>query len=149
MQLRLKYPPTPEAAPQHAALCVSAAHLINDIDLDFSIESLMRLDGLIEHLRQGGLTSERMAEVIFSFGCYLGEVFVRHAGGEWCPTEGSPMEGVTGFPLIIQLDTYKYCNPIGKVFKRLDQGAAHGLPAFYRLYTRRDAPSLGPLPAVH
>jgi hypothetical protein len=149
MQLRLKYPPTPEAAPRHAALCVSAALLLNDIDLDYSVDSVMRLDGLLEFLRQGGLTSERMAEVMFAFGCYLGEIFVRQAGGEWCATEGSPMQGVTGFPLVIHLGGHKYCNPIGKVFKRMDQGSAHALPAFYRLYTQQDAPPLVPLPAVH
>ncbi|WNG23290.1 hypothetical protein F0U62_04040 [Cystobacter fuscus] len=149
MQLRLKYPPTPEAAPRHAALCVSAALLLNDIDLDYSVDSVMRLDGLLEYLRQGGLTSERMAEVVFAFGCYMGEVFVRRAGGAWCATVGSPMEGVTGFPLVIQLDGHRYCNPIGKVFKRLDQGPVHALPAFYRLYTRRDGPALVPQSAVH
>ena len=95
------------------------------------------------------MTSEQMAELVFSFGCYMGEIFVRQAGGEWCATRGSPLEGVTGFPLIIQLGASKYCNPIGKVFKRLDQGSSHGLPAFYRLYTRRDAPSLGLGCALH
>ena len=140
MQLWLKYPPTPEAAPQHAALAVSAAQLIQDIELDYSIESLELLDGLLERLHQDGVAVDQVAEVLFACGCYVGEVFVRHAGAAWCPTEGTSMEGVTGFPLLIQLGPQRYCNPVGKVFKRLVEGGEHGLVPFYALFSRREAP---------
>jgi hypothetical protein len=141
MQLRLKYPPTPEAAPRHAALCVSAALLIHDIELDYSVESLELLEGLLDRLRQDGVAVEQVAEVLFACGCYVGEVFVRQAGANWCPTEGTSMEGVTGFPLLIQLGPQRYCNPVGKVFKRLVEGSDHGLASFYALFSRPEAPA--------
>jgi hypothetical protein len=139
MQLRLMYPPTPEAAPMHAELCVSAAREVDGIELDYSVESLVKLDGIIENLRREGVASEQVAETLFTFGCYVGEVFVRQAGGRWCLAEGTPMAGATGFPLIIQLGANGYCNPIGKVFKRLEQGEEHNLSYFYQVFTREDA----------
>ncbi len=140
MQLRLKYPPTPEAAPKHAALCVCAALLLHDLELDYSVESLLPLDALLGRLRHEGVPAEQVAEVLFAIGCYVGEVFVRHAGAGWCRTEGTSMEGVTGFPLLIRLGPERYCNPVGKVFKRIVEGEEHGLPSFYALFSRREAP---------
>ena len=140
MQLMLKYPPTPEAAPRHAALCVSAALALHDVPLDYSIDSLRRLDGLIELLREQGLTRDQLAEALFAFGCYVGEVFVRHAGGRWCMTEGALQEGGVGPALAVQLSPQLYCNPVGKVFKRLELGAEHDLPGFYARFTSLQAP---------
>lgn len=139
MQLQLKYPPTPEAAPKHAELCVSMARSVSGVELDYSVESLEVLDGIIEGLRREGVVEEQMGETLFAFGCYLGEVFVRQAGGRWCLAEGTPMEGVTGFPLIIQLGSSSYCNPIGKAFKRLREGNEHNLPYFFRVFTSEQA----------
>ena len=140
MQLMLKFPPTPEAAPQHAALCVSAALVLHDVPLDYSIESLRRLDGLIELLREQGLAACQLSEVLFAFGCYVGEVFVRHAGGRWCMTEGALQEGGQGPALAVQLTPTLYCNPVGKVFKRLELGAEHDLPGFYSHAASLQAP---------
>ncbi|HYO58832.1 hypothetical protein [Archangium sp.] len=139
MELRLQYPPTPEAAPKHAGLCVSAALEVEGVELDYSVDSLAKLDGIIENLRQDGVTSDEVAETLFTFGCYVGEVFVRNAGGRWCSAEGTPMAGATGFPLIVQLGSGGYCNPIGKVFKRLEQGPEHNLSYFYQVFTSPEA----------
>lgn len=139
MQLMLKYPPTPEAAPRHAALCVHAALTLHDVALDYSVESLRRLDGLIELLREQRLTSAQLGEVLFAFGCYVGEIFVRHAGGRWCMTEGLLQEGYMGLALAVQLTPRLYCNPVGKVFKRLELGAEHELPGFYARFASNPA----------
>ncbi len=29
--------------------------------------------------------------MIYAVGCYLGEVLVRHSGGEWCATDATKM----------------------------------------------------------
>lgn len=136
MQLRLKYPATPEAAPEHAQLCVSAAHNVDGITLDYSVESLAKLDGIIEAMRQDGVSTQDVAETLFSFGCYVGEVFVRHARGRWRLTAETPMARAAGFPLVIELGAGTYCNPIGKVFKRLDEGPEHELTHFYRAFAK-------------
>jgi len=134
-QLLLKYPATPEAAPEHAQLCVSAVRNIEGFTLDYSEESLAKLDEIIEKLRQDGVSSEQIAETLFSFGCYVGEVFVRHASGRWRLTAETPMARAAGFPLVIQLSAKAYCNPIDKVFKRLEEGKEHELTYFYRVFT--------------
>lgn len=111
--------------------------MLHDLVLDYSVESLCLLDELIEQLSQQGLPVERMAEVLFAFGCYVGEVFVRRAGGRWCLAEGSALEEDAGFALIIELAPQRYCNPVGKVFKRFELGAEHGLPLFYARFAPR------------
>ncbi|WNG57414.1 hypothetical protein F0U59_23585 [Archangium gephyra] len=135
MQLRLKYPATPEAAPDHAQLCVSAVQNIEGITLDYSVESLAKLDEVIEGLRQDSVSAQEVAETLFSFGCYVGEVFVRHAKGQWRLAARTPMARAAGFPLVVQLGADTYCNPIGKVFKRLEEGLEHELTLFYRAFT--------------
>ena len=40
------------------------------------------VDGQIESFREDGLTGEDAAEALFVFGCYIGEVLVRHLGGQ-------------------------------------------------------------------
>ncbi len=136
MQLRLKYPATPEAAPDHAQLCISAVQNIDGITLDYSVESLAKLDAIIEGLRQDGVSAQEVAETLFSFGCYVGEVFVRNAKGRWRLASETPMARASGFPLVIQLGADTYCNPIGKVFKRLEEGPEHELTHFYRAFAK-------------
>jgi hypothetical protein len=138
MELRqLRYPPTPEAAPQHAALCVSAARNVDGVELDYSVASLAKLDGILENLRREGVTSEEVGETLFAFGCYVGEVFVRHAPGRWRRTEDTPMAGAAGFPMVVEVANGAYCNPLAKVFKRLEQGSEHSLPYFYQVFAKK------------
>lgn len=46
-----------------------------------------------------------------------------------------PMTSSAGFPLVIELGPDNYCNPIGKVFRRLDEGEEHSLPYFHEVFT--------------
>ena len=130
MVLRLKFPPTPENASRHALVAVESVRNIEGVELDYSPQSLVALDGIIEKLRQDGATLEQIAETLFTFGCYVGEVFVRHAGGFWRAEEETPMRGLAGF-MVVELPGTKFCNPIGKTFKRLRDGATENLPYFY------------------
>src|SRR6202048_990237 len=63
-----------------AARAADAARTVFDIELDFTPGSLHRVDEILHGFREPG--SDRMAEFIFIFGCYLGEVMVRHADYE-------------------------------------------------------------------
>ena len=45
------------------------------------------------------------------------------------------MAEFAGFPLVIELGKGNYCNPIGKVFKRLENGEEDSLSYFYHLFT--------------
>jgi hypothetical protein len=75
---------------------------------------------------------------LFGFGCYVGEVFVRNAGGKWRNSAETPLAELAGLPLLIELGTESFCNPIGKVFKRLENGEVDSLPYFYQVFTTRD-----------
>lgn len=137
MRLRLKYPPTPENAPKFAADIVGAAADISGVVLDYSADGLKDVDDIIEGMRRDGCTSEQVAETLFGFGCYVGEVFVRQAGGRWRNTADTAMADLAGFPLVVELGEEHFCNPIGKVFKRLDNGEEDNLPYFYQAFTSR------------
>jgi hypothetical protein len=81
------------------------------------------------------VTSKVMAETLFGFGCYVGEVFVRAAGGYWVD---SATTGINWrFPLVVKLGEDAgdpVVNPIEKVFKRLDNGIEDNLPYFFAAF---------------
>lgn len=135
MQLRLKYSPTAENAPMFAADMIGPAAEISGANLDYSVASLQAVDDIVEGLRQDGCTPDQIAETLFGFGCYVGEVFVRNSGGKWRNTDETSMAGLAGFPMVIELGQESFCNPIGKVFKRLENSEEDSLPYFYHVFT--------------
>jgi hypothetical protein len=134
MMLRLMYAPTVENAPRFAEDMVGPAAEISGVDLDYSVASLQAVDDIVERMRQDGCTSDQLGETLFGFGCYVGEVFVRHAGGKWRDAAETAMAKFAGFPLVIELGKDHFCNPIGKVFKRLENGEEDSLPYFYQVF---------------
>jgi len=73
-------------------------------------------------------------EMLYAFGCYLGQVFVVQAKAHWCIPKEGPF--ADSWPMI-QLPDGRVCNPIGKMLKRLDPSEpGGGLGYFYRLFTK-------------
>lgn len=138
MELQLEYPPTPEGAADHAKMAVEAARNISQLDLDYTPQSLAKVDQIIEGLRTDGAGPEQVGESLFAFGCYVGEVFVRNANGKWRLAEETPMKEISGFPIVVEVANGKFCNPIGKVFKRLLDGNVDDLEFFYQVFTKAD-----------
>ena len=95
VRIRLRYPASPENAPDHAQIAVALAREEFDAALDFSPESLALADSLVDSLREDGLDAEGAAEKLFVLGCYLGEVMVRRLGGAWVGTSRSSLRGVS------------------------------------------------------
>lgn len=135
MRLRLKYPATPKYAAKFATDIVGAAAKISGVVLDYSVASLQAVDDLVEQMRQDGCTPDQLAETLFGFGCCVGEVFVRQAGGTWRNAADTSIAELAGFPLVVELGAESFCNPIGKVFKRLENGVEDNLPFFYQVFT--------------
>lgn len=85
------------------------------------------------------------------FGCYVGEVLVRNTGYEWVATP--PEVARYTFPLTIyRASTAAHANPIGKAFKRVDNGDTDCVAYFYSVFsaqTPNPSPtgSDGPTPA--
>ena len=134
MNLRLKYPPTVENAPRFAADIAASAQQISGVQLDYSVASLKEVDDILEGFRKDKLRSTQIAETLFGFGCYIGEVFVRHAGGAWRLAAETAMADFAGFPLVVQTGSENFCNPIAKAFKRVDNGIEDNLPYFYQVF---------------
>ncbi|MBL1175492.1 hypothetical protein [Pantanalinema sp. GBBB05] len=136
MRLQLKYPPTAENAPKFAADMVSPAAEMSGANLDYSVASLQAVDDIIECMRQDGCTPDQVAETLFGFGCYVGEVFVQRAGGRWRNAAETSMAKLADFPMVIELGKESFCSPIDKVFKRMESGEDN-LPYFYQVFTAR------------
>jgi hypothetical protein len=114
---------------------VDVAKRVSGVDLDYSVESLNHVDALIAGFRAQGVTEERFAETLFGFGCYVGEVMVRQAGGSWTGSVGTALEEYASFPLLISLPADNLSNPIGKVFKAFRNGSSDSVAQFYTAMT--------------
>ena len=86
LQLALAYELTPANAPRFAADIVAQA-ASQGIALDYSSSSTLEwLDSVTASLRAGGVTVEQVPEVLFGFGCVLGECLIALGGGTWIAT---------------------------------------------------------------
>jgi hypothetical protein len=131
MKLNLRYPASPDNALDHAQLAVEAAWEEFGVDLDYSPASLENVDTQVDSLREGGLTGEDVAEALFVFGCYVGQVMVRHLGGRWVATPRSPLRDISPWPMVVLLPGGSAWDPIGKVYKRLELGDSEYLPGYF------------------
>lgn len=119
MQVHLNPPLEPGNAPRHAATIVATAADISGAELDYSPESIVLVEDIVDGFREEGVNGEDMAESLVAFGCYVGEILARHAGGSWRNTSAVH---VTGLPVVIELPDARQCDPIDWVFRRLRFG---------------------------
>jgi hypothetical protein len=133
--LKLKHEVLPQNASLFADDIVDVALKVSGVELDFSEASLDRVDHLLAGFRSQGVTEERFAETLFGFGCYVGEVMVRHAGGSWTTSSGTPLEAYASFPILVSLPPDNLSNPVGKVFKAFRNGESDSVADFYRAMT--------------
>ncbi len=71
-----------------AADAVAAMREGARLRLDYSAQSLWRVDRVIEEIRREGAPMQAVDSVLRGFGAYAGEVVVRHTGAEWWATGG-------------------------------------------------------------
>jgi hypothetical protein len=82
-------------------------------------------------LREEGVDGEEAAEMLFVFGCYLGEVLVRRLGAAWVATARSALRGVSPWPMVVSLPDGSSWDAIGKAYRRLELGDSEYLPGFF------------------
>jgi hypothetical protein len=140
MNIRLQYPPTPEHAVKHAQIAVDAAWNAEQIQLDFAPQSLAHVDRIIGHFHAQRLSSEQILMLVFCFGCYFGEIFVRNHGAVWklpadttVPAELQPEPHV----MVVEFSNGDIWNPIGKAFKLLENGEVDSLAYSYHVALRK------------
>ena len=77
-RLRLPYPPKAQFMRLHADAMVATVARIDNKTLDFSVESLSWVDATLFGFHEEGEQADDLAETLFGFGAYIGEVFVQN-----------------------------------------------------------------------
>ena len=123
---------TPSAAnaAEIAALAVPFAEQNYGLALDYSVASLGHVDGIIEDLRRDQ-RFEVLQPVLFSLGCYVGEVLVRHAGGRWRRADELGAGTAAVSPIAVEMPDGRSCSPVGRVYRRFQRGRDHGVVSFF------------------
>lgn len=139
MRLRLQYPPEPQHAVQLAELAVAAARNVDKTELDYSPQSLTAVDRILESFHREGLNANQIGETVFSFGCYVGEVLVRHNRGVWKLPKQTALAKILRRgenTMVVELPDGTVCNPIGKAFKFLEDGKTESVAYFYQVFAK-------------
>ncbi len=122
----------PEFAVAAAEQCVLIVKKVYDIDLDFTPESLTRVETIFDSLREEGCKANEVTGFLTALGCYLGEVIVRNIGGVWRPTVDTVMATSTDNVVVIELTPPGIVlNPLGKAYKRMVHGSDDNVEAYY------------------
>jgi hypothetical protein len=126
----------PENAEKFANQYKNAVKENENIDLDYSVDSLKFVDNFLQRFRNEGLSVNDFAETIFVAGCYAGQVMIINNQGQWIKElEVNLPEGVKMMPIVVKLPNGKICDPIGKAFKRFYNGEVDSIPYFYHVFT--------------
>ncbi|MDH6129786.1 hypothetical protein [Kitasatospora sp. GP82] len=104
------------------------------MELDYTAPSVQVVDEILDELRRDEVPLEDIAETLFGFGCYVGEVMVRNSQGSWRSRLGRIEHEIYEFPFVIQLSGSRSCDPIGKAFKRFKNGSEDSLMYFYTIF---------------
>jgi hypothetical protein len=123
--------PSPGNAAEIAAMAVPVVEQNYGVTLDYGPASLRQLDTFIDDLRRDQ-RFEAVQTLLFSMGCYVGEVLVRHAGGRWRTTEELGMGKVASSPIAVEMPDGRECNPVGRVYKRFQKGREDSLAGFFQ-----------------
>ncbi|WP_280887436.1 hypothetical protein [Streptomyces sp. LBL] len=81
----------PSAAAKPVRWAADAVAMMREgarLRLDYSAQSLWRVDRMIEGIRKEGTPYAAVESVLRGFGAYAGEVIARQSGAEWWATGG-------------------------------------------------------------
>jgi len=98
--------------------------------MDYSPESLKTIDDSFMEMREDGVTAKNSPVLLYSFGCYVGEVMVRNLNGRWVrPSRKYASKGIANEAIL--LPNGIVWNPIGKVEKLLANGIEDSVVHMY------------------
>lgn len=126
--------PSPANAAEIAAMTVPVVAQNYGVTLDYSAASLRQLDTIVDDLRRDQ-RFEALQTLLFSMGCYVGEVLVRHAGGRWRTTPEPGTGKAASSPIAVEMPDGRVCNPVGRVYRRFQKGREDSLAGFFRAMT--------------
>jgi hypothetical protein len=125
--------PSPSNAAEIAGMTLPVVQQNYGVTLDYSPASLKALDTIVDDLRRDQ-RFEAVQTLLFSMGCYVGEVLVRHAGGRWRTTEDLGMGASS--PIAVEMPDGRGCNPVARVYRRFQKGREDSLATFYQAVAR-------------
>jgi hypothetical protein len=130
---------TPTTAADAAASAVEFVQEKFGFDLPYSPESLIVIDAIIDKIKATGASEQQASGLLSGLGCYVGEVFVRHARASWrSTTEMKKMTGACRSSIVVALPNVTGCDVIGKVFKRYGCATTESVARLYeRAVTQR------------
>lgn len=134
--IRLPYPFTKENMPLYAQDFVETVQRVDGVQLDYSVASISYIDDLIESFR--GEDAPEPERTLVLAGAYVGECMRHEARGWWTETEGVSVK-FTPWPVCLRIGP-KYCDPIGKSFKRFKLGAGDSMAYFAHVFLDRRSP---------
>jgi hypothetical protein len=131
-RIRIHLPPiSPTTAPQLAQGAVEFVQKKFGFDLPYTPESLIVVDAIVDKLKATGATEQQAASNLAGLGCYVGEVFVRHARASWRGTAEMGMTRSCRFAAVLALPGVTGCDAIGKVFQRFNAGAPESVALLF------------------
>ena len=134
--LNLQFPPTPANGQKFAEQFVGAVENNENIDLNYSVDTLKYIDNFLQRFSDEGLTVNDFAETIFVAGSYVGQVMVNNNDGIWIrPEDANLPEGVSMMPIVVKLPNGNIADPIAKAFKRFHYGNRENVEYFYQVFT--------------
>ena len=117
--------PTVKTAPQIAQGAVALVKKKFGFQLNYDPPSLIVIDMLVDKIRETGASEHQASGFLLGLGCYVGEVFVRHARASWRETAQMGMTKTCAYPILLALAGGKVgCDAIDVVFKRFTSGDA-------------------------
>jgi hypothetical protein len=108
LQLALAFELTPENAPRFASDIVEQA-ASQGVVLDYSATTIDWLDSVVDSLRAGGVLVTQVPEVLFGFGCVLGQCIPR---AQWAAASFD-------VPIGLRLADGTTVDPVGHAFATL------------------------------
>lgn len=134
--MNFQYELIPENGVKFAEQFINAVKINEQIDLDYSEESLKYTDQFLQRFRDEGLTVNDFAETIFAVGCYVGQVMIINHQAKWVKQEDANLpSGIMMMPIVIQLANGTVTDPISKSFKRFYNGEEDNITFYYRVFT--------------
>jgi hypothetical protein len=114
---------SPTTAAQFANGSVEFVQKKLGFELPYTPESLIVVDAIVDKVKETGATEQQASGLLFGLGCYVGEVFTRHAHASWRWTTEMKMTSACRFAIVLALPGVVGCDVIGKVFRRFSGGA--------------------------
>lgn len=132
-------PDTPAAiGAEIARSCVQQLHALEGVVLDYSPESLRIAERILDRCSARGMRSATQEGLVLGLGCYLGEVFVRHARGTWVFEKDTPIALMTKdtqsrvlYVMVPRGEEQQFVNLFKKIAARLDGDAQAPVKVYY------------------